>query len=990
MSEENFLSISDPNLMQERTSPFFSRLFCKNRNPVKSKFDPSTNSIKGLFSQIISQSTQEQANTLEFEIKSSSLLGRVRSHEKSKLHYLFSLKISDSLERSPFLSSSNLDEYQDWFTSHHPNLIPRLNKIDKFYLPGIFKIHNPILLEQILDLSYLLSTKSVRDQDAKRILQVVLDLIEIGEDGDAQCDSGLIKEIHVVLGQLIYLTDVAPVKVISLINERNLKKTLLKVNHEFNLYILNLCQKIKTLSTSHEHSELQSSEVAMHTAIPVEIATILITSCGTINVGIIKSLSSLFLNVNETPLNFDLNLSYALNLLKNSSRLRSEIESIKAPKEAMLPSNEIIRATLNLSPHIHISSRESRIVALAALLSHPRQGSEGSCFAVSLAIEILSAHLLYSLKDIKQLLEEGKLTRKIKQIATDIPFCKRINDLNLNHTLQLYEDGLFSLSGFKPSFLWDSPGFQSACLSLGLKDKKIAFQHLLERFPVSKNNKRSVRELLQQLSIIASEESNESKELLFSRACLYFSSQTNQLLLKAWENTIANMAETEESGMVKRSIVKAALNAFQNELTQLKTPKNKSISQFLVTFQHLIFDRIHLRYDPTIQTPSPSNHESHQLNYGNEGGFVLFDQNCKIDNEYLFKSFMKQMLDSTLQETIEGQNELNKKAIKECYEVLMASIRKESFMRYLLACYHPSNKGLLKQTLEELPLNTESLLFTPWISQTGNNSKSVLKTFFESETTFSSKKIVLQKDTALKEIINYCKDLCDSEKQKLTENVNRRSPLCIPGKHRFPFMAGHLSLARAWKDKCSTDDWIEENIKRPIKEIAEERIDLELKQRWLESIEREVLLKRHTANEPKLILTALNSIPTDISIQDFRNQVLIKYQNTDVNNKISINSFKQAVDSCLISSLSVENQQKFAESAVYVADTNWSSGIHDLYFCFAMNPGSGKIEFWKSQSDKMRFDLLDQNYWIHNQIWVFYNIPEETIPDDFFNNTLKQ
>lgn len=122
-------------------------------------------------------------------------------------------------------------------------------------------------------------------------------------------------------------------------------------------------------------------------------------------------------------------------------------------------------------------------------------------------------------------------------------------------------------------------------------------------------------------------------------------------------------------------------------------------------------------------------------------------------------------------------------------------------------------------------------------------------------------------------------------------------------------------------------------------------------------------------------------IPETISNCEFRNQILTILNSFSINQKQKA-TYPQIFDMAFYQYLP-ETQKKLIESsAVHFADTNWNEGIHDIHFCFAVNPGTGQLAIWESYDDGSHMVLLDQKFWLMNQTWEFYAHPEALLPQN--------
>lgn len=841
------------------------------------------------------------------------------------------------------------------------------------------KLRNPIFIEQLVDI-YLLSLIKINSEvDRTKMIAFALDLIQKAEfDQLSEDEYDFGNDVRQILGQWIYLINKIPKTAFELIENPDFSEVLENIQKTFMNQIQIVCEKLPALYNTHAQTLLQDPEIAMQTQISVQIAKALLIDIGTINSGIIDSLSNIFLTLKVRPLNHEINIFHTLKLLQDSPKFRNEIENIDLSHPTRTIASDIVKATLDLSAQQEIQPFDGRLTALIAMLSHLRQGGDRSCFAVSLAIEMLSSHLNFCLKDLRQLLEEGKLSRKVKNVKKDVLFTKRISDENLHKKITFDRSGVLWMKDKRLASLWEAPGLISACRSIGIEDPQTTILETIKRLPKQKGKEFytiSIQTLISKIceQTILSSPSSSSLDQLYSTASFAFSACTTQPLLKVWENAIANMAEAEEGGMIKKAILEVILDSLQFKLVQLSFPPSSLLRDFFLFFQKLLYQNIRLQYDPMILQSSKNNENKI------EGGFILYNIDQKIANEKSFRAFLHSLLKevaSTTRDMFSEESviqELNK-----IVEILKSYLDTDEFMGYLLARYHPSNKEPVSNITHRSPLDYTQLTYTPWLTQTGNNSKTLLKIYIESDIPIQSEKFTFtEPEEALEKIIDMCKHMPEQEKSSYFDNPYKLTPFCILGKHRLPFMAGHPSIASGWQEKGITQTWIDQSVIDPGKEIGATLIDESTKARVNDYL-KTILLQELSPNKIESILARIQENPSPCTVQQYRNFILQSAQSLPQD----FADFTRKVDTGLCNSLDPTLKEMLAESAVHFADTNWRQGAQDIHFCFLTNPGSGKLELWEIYADGSHLTALDQDYWLRNQKWEFFTFPKNLVPDD--------
>lgn len=879
-----------------------------------------------------------------------------------------------------------------------PDLIEWLKEKEHFSLAEKFeshagypwdefeKIRNPILLEQLVDIYLICKQKEASNEDTDQLIKFALRLASLATAPNLkeQCahSHDIVNDAKQVLGQFIYLINQDPHQTAKAIATPHYQAALENIKIAFSNKIHEICERLQKDYLAHKTTQLQDPEIALHTKIPLEIARAILTDIGTINIGIIDTLSDIFLSHENRYINHETNLSHALKLLQRSPKLRAEFEKIHAPNSSNVPSNHVIQATLGLPPEHEITQSDTRLTVLTAMLSHLRQGEDGSCFATSIAIEIQSAHLGFCLKDLRQLMEDGKLTRRIKGVQKDIPFVQKINDEDLRKKLTFNAKGELIVKNQTCAHLWEAPGLIAACQSIGITNPQKAIMGVVAQLPpIGKDDTHQVevRVILRKIceQVATKHESNAAAlDHFYRQACFAFSSQTAQPLLKVWGNAIANMSEAEEGSMIKTAILQSTLDAFQFKLGESAIRPTPFLQRFFIDTQKLLYEKMRLQYDPTMGNASEGGKT--------EGGFVLHNQMQEIHDEDDFRCFLAGTLKDVQRKL---QNEAispsETKQLNQVIALLTHYLKTKECMGYLLARYHPTNKTVVRELAYGHSIDYTRLKFTPWLTQTGNDSKALLKVFLESEKPIQTRRLTITNaEDALANIIEMCKHMSEDEKRLHLQNPNKLKPLCILGKHRLPFMAGNPSLVKAWQDDCSTKDWIDRFVNHPGQAIAETVIDKTVQQTLVQRIEEEILPKHMSENDTLIASERIKEIQEGMTIKQYRNAVIKICQEVHPISKPLAKKLARQVDTVLCDSLDLKLKRALEDSAVHFADTNWCSGSQDLHFCFAINPGTGQLELWEVHANGSHLMALDQNYWLFNQKWEFLTIPDDLVPDD--------
>lgn len=769
-----------------------------------------------------------------------------------------------------------------------------------------------------------------------------------------------------LLGQLIYLIDFKAEKLEALTDFSSTESFEQCIIAQFQDELKSIKIQLDQFKENHAQTNLQNDEIALKNRLPIKIAEMLITSTGAVNAGLIPAIRKSFITDHHNPMNYEINLEYTLKCLQRSPDLREKIRQINNPQQAGSPAAIVIRTTLGIAKEGLLPNNGAKITALTALLSHLRQGKEGACFATPLAIEMLTSHLDRCVDDFKMLLESNLLKRKVNGGVYDFPFLLRIGENGLGNSITFNREGKVN-SGY----LWQAPGIKAACDALGFTDTKSVMVAVIESIFNQQDGKTktiTIKQLLEEVVKYITARSNlprALKGMQYVNASFAFQAQTNNPLLKIWENSIAGMAEAEKSGMIKSTLTGSLVSVLKSKINEIPEIDSLQKKTVLGLIKAEILERVHLQYDPVIE-----NLELSRDNHSTDGAFVLYDKCRKnspnswsrIDNSKAFQSFVFQVL-KNIGENL--GNIQNTEILQKIIEVLIEYSSTNAFLEKCLVKYFPQNSEMLALTK-----NYEKLKYTPWITQSGNNFSTVIQTYSEQFQKIMPQNLSPAKPEELLEtIINLGKSNSVLEKECYIKNPYKLTPMRVPEIHAFSLMLGHPSIHGAWTSSENAIDWINDHVLHPGIMVSLETIDDRMKNDLLDFAIRG-LVRKNWSERFKL---AISTAPKNLSISQFRNFVMehILDPNTKrLNEQLAEIALK--FDLQLYNLLPEKSKDQLKNSAVHFADTNWAAGVHDVHFCFTVNPGTGKLEIWAVNDNGSNMLPLDQKQWLNNRVWEFF------------------
>ncbi|MFQ5729279.1 MAG: hypothetical protein ACE5GN_02845, partial [Waddliaceae bacterium] len=819
-------------------------------------------------------------------------------------------------------------------------LAKKLEKEKGYPRDDILKFDNPMLIEQLLDLYEMLALKGdlIEKPGPDNVFKFALHLAKDESLNNSQ-----------VLGELICLLNTRSEEIFSSIEPENLQKSVDWIHQNFAHQLEGINSRLLDLKALHSRTGIQNENIAVKNRLPIEIAQILISGTGRVNVGIIDNLLEVFLTNSDQPINYEINLAYALRLLQVSPKLREKLSRISKPSSPKAPANVVIRTSLELPYDTSITNVDAIKTALAAILSHLRQGSDGSCFVTPLAIELLSSHLDRCVDDYATLLQSSKLTRMVNKNTTDFPFLLRMGNKNLDQSITLTREGRIVQKENSKGLLREAPGIIAACQAIHIEAPSSGIAEVIRRlFKETKSDQETLQtticSILKELIKYARQANpskNEGIAALFMKACFAFEAQENNPLLQVWENAIAGMAEAEESSMVRSAIICSVMDTLKGKIKEILPSQPLQRKKLSRTLQSELISTIHLQYDPIVP-----NGEVAKDQRSTEGAFVLYDKTddpplsnwFRVDNPKAFQEFVSRIIERAKKELKKEREALTKKerkALHQAIQHLSKYVKTTDFIATCLSQYYHENTGI-----RDPIANFANIQYAPWITKSGNNFSKVIQVYLED--IWKGKRdhfFPLHPTELLIKIIEMGKQFSVDEKKAYESNPYRLIPIRIPGVHAFSLMLGHPTLSQAWGKSDNTEAWILEHVVAPGKEVAGRTIEQRTRDELIQLTCQELV----GPEKVNSFLERTRSIPNNIPIKEFRTQLLEALLHIGSPAGISPSQLPFQLDTYLYQCLPKREKIRLESSAVHFADTNWSDGIYDIHFCFTINPGNGKL-----------------------------------------------
>lgn len=873
----------------------------------------------------------------------------------------FFTKINKAVGKSslvqPFeIFKTNDNEIPLWIAEGFTSLEILKQKNKSFPWQQIAALGHPELIEQLILLQKLLEEEPFDSAPAQTNFLMKQALIIARQASSPfipkHASHDTMEMAQSEIAKLIFAADRSP---IALINQvRNCQGGKLSEWLETNLLnaIHQTQQKITLTAKKHAQTKVQSSDLVERSKLLREMSELLLLKNGWLNSGFIHVLIKQLL----TP-EGDVELISKLSLLKNNPKLRSIINALNPTSPP--------HALLSMPLDMHEQQPLKRTLALSILnayLSHLRQGNEGSCFATFLAINMLASRPVECVKDFAELLQNGSLTKHCEGIATQFPFmpipCTEAIEKKI---LSTHQGQTLLSNGLKP-FLWESTGIQVAAQAMGILNVKAAVEEYLKK--LSPTAASTMPLIIKPIDLIRSFSSSE--EMQYKGICAFEAEETSPLL-QAWVNSIAGMAETNESGIIKSALVTTVHAVLMEKVNQTNPPFPKPLIElFFSYFNEELNKSLRFLYDRTID-----NAKTGVDQHSKKGGFVLFDRNrslspdkwLKVDSHELFNTTIEKYVLHVLGKVKEQGSIRLSQWLEPFGKKILESFESDDFLNQTIKNINSINNKL-KTPLEHV----KELKYTPWLIRSGNNPKKILEVYLETnELPITEKFLPLSAPNLLQKVLQLGQTCSQNMHNLSMTNPYLITPVRTPGLHSFSLMLGHPSLLKGLEKGTDINAWLQESVIRPGKSITNSPITPAMRHALVDFCLKKLLLPKQT--QP--FLDMYLKIPPQVTIKEFRYQlkeILINIQT----NPSSLSTYMRKLDTQIYQFLPAEQKEILEKSAVHFADTNWYEGAHDVHFCFVVNPGNGKLEIWEVMDNGKNLSAADQMAWLQDHEWEIY------------------
>lgn len=698
-------------------------------------------------------------------------------------------------------------------------------------------------------------------------------------------------------------------------DEQSLYKVQLEVDSAFQKNLDQRMEKIKKLS---EQCLLCSPKKVQVVQIPIEIAKILVTEKGTLNLPLISEIKKSTLRDKKNRLPLDNQILKFLKRLRDNPELLKEFSSIKAPRQGNTKGEDVVRTTLGIPPSISVTEADAKRAILAALMTNWRQGPIWSCFATAFTIQLLENSSLLALKDLKDLVEKGSISRTVE--GKKVHFTGMLHSYlqeEMTPTFFVEKGGILHCTCNGKTFpvdletLYQDPGIKAVIAIFGFEKVNEMFDLIKEAFGRSPSFPATftIDDLIAYLQA-------DAPPNLAEKARFAYVSQAEQGVLRLWENTLANLSNPSFDSRLNQSLeasltyaAELLLEACKCEPTAIGTATQNFLAE-LSKFEFAYF------FDPQVVGG----------NY-KKSGWLLHVRRLDNPKEWVAitsaKDFRDFINDRFLAMTQTANLNLDLTAFSSPEEMdnfLVTKATQNFLVEEMREEYETQN--LVLSPLE----NWDKIDAVPWrICQGG----SILKLFnINWDLKPSPTQTIESTENQCLRVIQYCREF-----REHFQNTNKEFKIPVVSEHHmFSLLPFDDSLTAGWKEGQTSQDWLDRHLNDSKKQL-EEPMTPEQKKRLIERL----CVYFNSEEDRQKFIKLAESIPQG-SIRDFLKESLKLLK--DCNITLTETNL-QLLDRDLLSNIFPD----LGKRAIVLADINyWRTNaqydIGNSYTGWALSPTS--------------------------------------------------
>lgn len=743
-----------------------------------------------------------------------------------------------------------------------------------------------------------------------------------------------ITEAHELLAKLLFVVD-RDVKFAERLNKQTgLEAQKAEINKAFDLALNETKKKVASYETFSAKFGVLPAATIKEALLPQIIASLLITSTGKLNLGIVKAVQKALFA--KEPTDAQKEIVRVLEQLRKDKNLQTITESVSAPVKDNI-AYSAVAASCGLGSTEEVTTVHARCAFLSALLAVPAALPEACGYATSIGKFVKELRLDKCAEDLKALVMGGSLARSIDREL--VPF-----DLNLQEMEATFVDAeiQYDKKGKMGAMhLRDVPGLMSAAELMGIAPAQYE-KMLTDALARINSNKTTLRRIVHELA--------EGKEKIAQVGLAALSVQSTNILLQAWQNTLSRIAEERPALIMRAHVLDAVQAAFytlfpvkSDNVSELSAFSSQNIRNFMKALLVEIDHDILIEYDA----------DRHRC-------VIKGVQNPEEFRDLVIKP----------QITFEKLKALfgNDKQAIFFASRLDSFVTSNEFLRQVVVNFDAKNAAI------ESGADLQSLQFTPWGANYGADPFDFVRTYLGQDFTPIHSVRAATPQELLQNLLDFAKT------HDIAKSTDARYLLATPHSP-FTLLSEEATFQRAIQSPNNASSYVADYVKA-IETLGLQRVSAEERVQlisWVES----------TFIPPQLVSLykeQVEAIAKDVSLKELHDKLIdiaVQCKKLSLEHDENLpEDFSQTVSERMLNfllkhGLAEEKRAQIRDRAIHFAEVT-GSGTEKMHMCFypdVLNAGSIRLGLISASGSKLR-DLRTER-WITPQAWELFKVQSD-------------
>ena len=751
----------------------------------------------------------------------------------------------------------------------------------------------------------------------------------------------ILKEVQSHVSKAVFANAYLPNQVVAAVTGVSPVK---EVHAQFAAALKRMIHSLHSFRNYEDRSGLEDASISFSMRLSREISIGLLTEGGKLNIGVIPYIKAALFPEGKKLRSYETIICRVLGQIDSS--WQPLLDGVVKPNPEASASESLIRADLNLNSHVPLTDLHAKQAVLAALLSHHSQGPMGDCFSVSLGMKLQDEFLKNALRQYGELIQYGSIGKLINGKSERFFFKNTISEGNLQKSITVDPTGKLA-SGM---VLWSTPNFKFAFRAMGIDPPTKFVAAALKALGAVEGSIKTTPDAVIQAFAAASLSDFPKSSLQGQIDAGRYAFTVDNRVLRAFETTLAAMAEAKRSEYIRNHLLQSINTALQPTFNHLEGIYAAGpVAQFRDAMEHSILDRIRYVYNAAIQDIDVSRGGS-----SISGGYELYDKHpmysyqigSRIETPYQFQ----QLILDAVRKAGQTFNASNLMAIASAVET---AVKSSGFLKQVLIAYDPANE----ENIDPVS-HFRQLARTPMCSQDKGDPIEIEE--IDTGLLFSPDLKTARLDHA-SDLFNWLLGLA-SWKEKTERYIPSKTSDQPDSKKAFHLAIDIEEIGELVKSGQKAADWEKSHLLDPGKALSSWIVDIGTRQNTIQAM-MHLLAKQSYNAAAQFQQGAIPLANAPMPLSQFASSLVrVLGQCLPGVDPYEVGFL---VDSTLMQNLPDAMIKPIVQNSVRLSLIGSERGSKDIYFCVYYNVRTQSLSFGTIDKDRTKLQPMNEREWLN-------------------------